>query len=273
VTFDRAPLRDRVEWFAVFGLLDVANHLFATIRTSWHDFGPEGALVNIGGISAIILFAIYVIAAIGLKESDTDPGKPLDRLVLAGMAIAAFLPLAICASLALLASGLYLFLTSQPLTRSRQIGMMFLALTATMLWWKLPLEIMPKPFLDLDASLAGHLAGTRVSGNVIYNRGTSGGVVVFDGCSSLHNMSLAIVLWASLICVFDLRPTGARVLSGAIAVVAMAAINIIRLATMAYFPSDFEYLHTGFGGTIFSMASLIAAGSIIGYGFVLAEKN
>lgn len=269
----RARLTDRAAWFAVFGLLDAANQLFASVRKYALDHGAQAVLLDLGGISAIILFALYVVATIGLHERAAEPGKPGDRAVLALMAVAAAVPLAVSASLGLFAGGLYLWLTAASMSRSRRLGMLFLALTGTMLWGKLVLEVVPHPLLELDAFLAGHFAGVPVSGNVVGGADPNQGLVVFPACSSLHNMSLALVMWTSLVCALSLRVTLRHVACGLVAIAAMAFVNICRLAAMVHYPAHFVYLHDGFGATLFAMTSFVLAGLIIGLGFVLVEKS
>jgi amino acid transporter len=83
-------------------------------------------------------------------------------------------------------------------------------------------------------------------------------------------MSLAVLLFVTLTQMLGLRYTARMVATGVAAALAMAAVNVLRLAALARFPQYFELLHTGWGGTLFGVLGFVAAGAII-FGGIRAE--
>ena len=264
--FDRL-FRDRVDAFACLGTLDALNGFAVRVILSWQKYGLVRSVLLLGGVSAVCWFALFIIGSIAREDKEREPFARFDALVLAAMAAGALLPLPVFASVALLAGSAYLVQTSPVGARTRRIAIIMLAMTGTLIWGRLLITMIPAPILDFDAAMAGALVGAKVSGNVVLNlgpNGGAGGIIVMGGCSSFHNMSLAVLLYATLMSAFSLRPTTRLVAAGAMAVLAMAAINILRLAAMVRFPSHFQELHDGLGADLFGLSSLLCAGLIIG---------
>jgi len=193
------------------------------------------------------------------------------------VALAAFLPIRLASAMGVFLAGVYLSMTGvssgrSGMSRSSRLGMMFLALSGTLLWGKMLIRLVPMTILRIDAKLAGTIAGVAVNGNLMSNHGAAGGVVIYPGCSSVHNMSLAVILWAALLCNFAIRPNRKLVAFGALAVFSMGLINVIRLSSLVYFPGYFDFLHEGFGGFLFGLASLIVSGTIISYGIIHSAR-
>jgi exosortase/archaeosortase family protein len=273
----RSLLRDRAQWFAFIGLLDAGNGFFTRLAATWQTSDLQAFLFATGGVSFICWFALWAIAMIALEPAGDEPAglDPLsrhDRIVLTLMTLGAFAPVSLAGSLGLLLGGLWLMVTGKGLSRTRRIGAIFLALTGTLIWGKLLLELVPAVLLDFDAALAGLLAGVEVTGNMLQFRGASGGIIVMGGCSSLHNMSLAVLLWVTLGALLRQPPSRAQWISGGLAVLAMLAVNSIRLAAIATHPAQFELLHTGMGAEAFSLAGLLLAGFIIVVGYVVSTR-
>jgi len=63
------------------------------------------------------------------------------------------------------------------------------------------------------------------------------------------------------------------IMTGLGAAFSMAVVNILRLASLARFPGNFDLLHTGWGGSLFGALSLIVAGAIIAGGILVEQSR
>ncbi len=170
------------------------NGSWTNIENSFAGGGLGGLLVDTGGISAVVWFALYAVIAIAREESGALPSfRWTDAAVVAMLILASLIPTPLPASFAVLLAGSY-FLVLPATPAERRIGTILLALTGTLIWGKLLLEVIaPTLLLRLDTQLVGQLSGTPAIGNTIGFVG-GGHFIVAPGCSSLHNMSLALLL-------------------------------------------------------------------------------
>lgn len=266
-------LGNRAEAFAIIGAIAAVNALAGKLATALHGQSLAGALLSLGGVSAIIWFALIVMLLIAGKDDNVEALMPLDRPALALMALLAALPFNFGAAIAVMLGGGYLLVTSTSTSSARRIGIIMLALTGPLIWGRLLLAFFGPLLLGLDAYLAAAIAGSSVQGNVVDLFGGAGRLYVALGCSSLHNMSLSILLFAVVTQMLQLRLTP-RLISVCVAsAAAMAIVNILRLATIARFPSHFEYFHVGQGGALFGLASFAAAIVVTGVGVVAATRD
>lgn len=192
-----------------------------------------------------------------------------DRAVLSAAALLILLPMPLLSALALLLLAGWLQLTGRPGTPARRIAFVLFALTGALLWGKLVLATFAAPVLALDGLVVRLLSDAQVEGNLIRFSAPSPNfkvdvVMIARGCSSVRNLSLAVVIWACLVQLFALRVTPRLIAACLAAMLAMMLINGARLAAIAAHPLQFEMLHTGIGATMFGWAALIAAALIAG---------
>ena len=90
--------------------------------------------------------------------------------------------------------------------------------------------------------------------------------MIAKGCSSVHNISLAIVLWCTAVALFDLRIDARLIAFGVAMIVLMFGLNILRLSLIGLFPEHFEFLHSGDGAVVFGWVGLIGMAILAGLG-------
>jgi exosortase/archaeosortase family protein len=92
------------------------------------------------------------------------------------------------------------------------------------------------------------------------------GIIIYTGCSSFHNVSLAMLCW---ITVSRLRHQNRRsrdlVIGGAVAAT-MILLNVARLCLMAWDNAFFDYWHEGIGAEIFAISASLTILVISLYG-------
>lgn len=265
---------DRVVAFAFVGALTAVNGVAAMVGRYIVSWGSLDALLALGGVSAIIWFAIFSLVAIARQPGDTVVAATrTDVLVLSTMLLCCFLPNSVAAASSLVMAGAYLAWTSEAETRARRVALVIVALTGPLVWGKLILAFVAPLVLRVDAQLAALIVGVPVSGNIVNFANGQGSLYVGLGCSSLHNMSLAILLFAIATQVLEVPLTRRMLLVGALGVAAIGIVNVFRLAAIAQFPDHFEYLHEGAGATLFGYAGLLATLAVIAPGIYLAKRG
>ncbi len=255
----------RASLFAIVGCVAAVNGFAGRIAVAVYNQSFVVTVFDLGGVSAIVWFAIGSLFTIASQGTSSPRRQPHDKSV-AGLTLAlSFLPLNFAAAIGLLLCGAYLVATSAKDSPDQRIAIVMIALTGPLIWGRFLLAFMGPFLLGLDARLAGILAGVPVHGNVVGLRG-GGSLYVALGCSSVHNMSLAVLLFVTLTQTLRLRYTPLLVLTGVGAALAMAIVNVLRLAMMARFPQYFDLMHTGWGGTLCGALSFVAAGAVIAGG-------
>jgi exosortase/archaeosortase family protein len=129
-------------------------------------------------------------------------------------------------------------------------ALILLAMTAPMLWSRLLFQIFAKPILDIDASLVSHLLGTPRTGNMVGFLDGSGQMIVLPPCSSLANMSLALLCWVTITQWVGHRWTGRDVFWAALACASVIAVNVTRISFMGYSHRHYELIHSSWGDMI-----------------------
>jgi len=153
-------LDDRAEAFAIIGAIAAINALAGKLATALHDHSIVGALLSLGGVSAIIWFALIVMLLIASKADKAEALMPLDRPVLASIAFLAAVPFNFGAAIAVMLGGAYLLATSTSTSATRRIAIIMLALTGPLIWGRLLLAFFGPLLLGLDAYVAAGLERT-----------------------------------------------------------------------------------------------------------------
>ena len=258
--------------FAAAGILAALNAQAGQIISTLTYQSPLEAITGLAGISAVIWMAMVATWMIGTESRRPFRGVA-DSSALATVLLLSFLPLSFAAQAGLLLCGAYLLVSSPPKNAARRAALVLLALTGPLIWGRILLNLFAAPILSFDAHIVGEVIGTRVDGNVFQAPSTGQHFVIGDLCSSVHNISLAIVLWTTAAMLFDVRIDRRYVAIGAAMAVFMFALNIARLATIGLFPGYFVFLHFGAGAALFGWAGLIGAALLAAWGVVDAAQR
>jgi hypothetical protein len=258
--------------FACAGVLAALNAQADQIINSLRYQSFAVSLSILGGVSAVIWLAMFAALKIGIEDKAARIGRT-DAVVLLAAIGLSLLPVSFAAQAGLLLCGLYLYVTSYRGAPARRISIVLLALTGPLIWGRILLHILAGPILALDARIVGVLIGSAVQGNLVDFAGQSGKMLVGTPCSSVHNISLAIVLWASAAALFGLRVDRGYVLTGLAMAAWMFALNIGRLVTIGMFPAQFHFFHVGAGAELFGWAGLIGASGLAAIGVMGAAAR
>jgi len=272
-----APAAFRIKFqrgslLAAAGVLAALNAEAGQIISTLTYQSPIDAVTGLPGISAVVWAAMLAAWKIASESRRRFRGTA-DASVLAVVLMLSFLPLSFAPQVGLLLCGLYLFLTSPRGDGGRRAALVLLALTGPLIWGRILLNLFATPILAFDAHIVAGVIGTRVDGNVFQAAATGQRFVIGDLCSSVHNISIAMVLWTTAAMLFDIRIDRRYVAVGAAMAAFMFALNIARLATIGLFPAYFQFLHFGTGAALFGWVGLIGAALLAGWGVLSAAAR
>lgn len=259
--------------FAFCLTLLALNALSERVALSLDRLGLAQWAFDLFGVSAIVWFALFAVVRIALDAERVVPPRNFDLVVAAGAIGTAMIPINYVAAGALFCTGLYLLATSRTGQDERRIAIIALALCAPLLWGPIMLRVAGRELLGFDGWMVGLVSGFQRHGNVILGSDGLPSVLIMEGCSSLKNISVVLVLVAAITQLFRIPLRRPILLAGALAVVAVVLVNATRIALIAHYPQYYEMLHFGIGAVYFGWANLIVIMAIVGTGVYRATRT
>lgn len=238
-------------------LLAVAFANYASVEATQAVLRHGLAIALLGGfgVSAILWIAQGVAVAAVLGH---DAATRLDRAdvavaLAAALLIAAPVPQAAMVAQTLLAA--WLFLRGDPET----VRAAALAGVATLpaLWGPLILAVFADAVLAVDAILVAALTMAETAGNTVV-MADGAALKIARACSSLSNISLALLCWALFVHIHDRRYGPYRFQWAAVVAAPVVAINVVRMAAIAWRPEHYDLIHGDMGNAVFGAATLAA---------------
>jgi hypothetical protein len=246
--------------FAGLALLLLANGFTLRIVRSIEQSGPGAALLATFQVSAVVWIA--AAAAIVLLLRSTAPLGRHDPPVAAVMIAAALLPISQASWLGLTGLALYLAFTPSPAKYDartlRRAGLILLAIAGAMFWGRLILQAGGDAVLRVDAYIVGLLTGMPTDGNLVRMAGGEGWVWIAPYCSSLTNMSVAILCCVTHMAWSDIAGDRAQALRCAAACFVVIAINDLRIAMIVWRPDHYALIHGEVGSAVTSWTTIAA---------------
>lgn len=235
--------------FAGSFAIGLANGLVTRLVEAIARDGAAQALFNSFDISVIV----WIGAALSLSFMQREMQRPATRadLIVAGACLMAFLvPLPPLSWVGLALLSAYAARTSQAGSFARRGAWIMLAVTVPMFWSRMLFSAFSDLILRCDAALVGWMIGTPRLGNAIAFADGTGFLWIAPGCSSLANMSLALLCWVMFAQYRDIRPSAGSLGWGALACAAVLAINVGRLSLIGLHRDQYELLHGPVGATV-----------------------
>jgi exosortase/archaeosortase family protein len=256
----------RERLFAGLFFLATLNAVAGLAIKSVETQGWAGALTDLFGVSAVVWAALWA----GIHILRGDPRhtelRTADPWMAAFAVLITILPFASASMVALSILATYGILTAGSSAAIRRSSIIFLAMSGALIWGRLVLAVFSRPLLDLDAIFVSTLLGSEHQGNMLWYQGQSTRLVVAPGCSSMQGMSLALLLWATINQLFEVRLDWKSSLWCLAALAVTILINVLRIGAMLIFPQHLEEIHTGWGFHLSMWATLIVVGLICLFG-------
>jgi exosortase/archaeosortase family protein len=255
----------RNEIFAVGLIVGTANAIMPNIIGGVVKDGLIYSIANTFEISAIVWAAIVL----GIHWSLFGDGKRIsltDRLAFLVIMASSFLPLGPFMWIFLTAYSLYAIFSSQRQGGLYRSGWIYLAITIPMFWSKRIFNIFADFFLSIDARLVSLITHTKRISNLVAMPDGSGYLQIAAPCSSMANVSLAVLCWVLFTQANGVRWKPENVFWCACACLAVVAINVTRISLIGFFPDHYELLHGQVGATVVSWLTIVAIFSVCYYG-------
>src|SRR5271166_681905 len=205
------------------------------------------------GIGAAELLAIAVLATVGFRFGEDGLLTASDLSAIAVTSLGFALPLRLVASVPLTVVGLKLLFRSDP--RASSFGQILLAL-AIYEWFGPAIFHLLSPWVLKIESIAVQAILAPIGGfardDLIISTGGDFSIMIEEGCSAFQNVSLASLIWISLVKLDTLTMRPAHLWICAAMAAATVALNTVRIALMAQSNSMFEFWHDGGGVPIVS---------------------
>jgi exosortase/archaeosortase family protein len=241
-----ATFVSRNELFAGLAAVGFVNGISERVSHAVADTGIAAALVSTFDISAIV-WGAWVLSLVFLLRSPTQSVSRSDWLVATGALLAFLVPVVPLSWLALAALAIHLLRTPSHPSLLHRGAWILLALTVPMFWSRLLFAALSGSILQADATLVGWLVGTPRLGNAIQFVDGSGYLWIAPACSSLANVSLAILCWVTVAKVSDRRGSLWDLVWVALACLAVIVINVSRISLLGLYPEHFDLIHGSVG--------------------------
>jgi exosortase/archaeosortase family protein len=250
----------RDEFFAGLYIISCANGLLGRVLLTLTTDGWVGILdVN---ISVIVLFACFAGVSTTLQTDQRIEKIGSTDLAVGAVCLAlAVLPMFALAWVALSGLSLYVLCTARGDSGRRRGALIMLTLTLPMLWSPLLMRFFAAPILKVDSAFAAWVLGTDRVGNTVGLADGSGYMAVSPACSSLGNISLAILCWVSATQWLNRRWRAIDVVWVFLICGSVVVLNVARISLTGLSKSHYESIHSPFGtmvGGYIVLASTVA---------------
>jgi exosortase/archaeosortase family protein len=246
-------------WAAVILLL---NQLLYQIKGDW-SASLERLVYDLGAIGIFQLMAWYVVFGL-LRDSDPiSVARWRDLIVTAALCLLLLLPMSRVIWVAALGIAIYLFLFNNGDPRLRAAATVLAGLAVQQYWGRIFFNIVAFPLLRAETTAVGTILAAVRPGTTVWQdnmiTGPDGfGIVVYDPCSSFHNVSLAVLCWLTVSRWRLLNQWRRDLVMLGVVTATMILLNLVRLCLMAWTRDLYDYWHAGAGTNIFAVtASLI----------------
>jgi hypothetical protein len=258
----------RAEFFAGLSTLGCVSGLTSRIIQSVNRLGWEDALINTFEISAMVW--ISCAAGISLIRQDRTIGVRSSELAIgAGFVFLVILPIGPVSWLAVTALSLYITFSTK-VASSRRGALILLATTVPMLWSRLLFQFFANPILQLDASLVGWILGTHRAGNIVGFADGSGVLAILPSCSSIANVSLALLCWVTVSQLVCHKKSAHDLLWCLAACVSVVAVNVTRIGVEGLSQWHYATYHSPWGDAVGSITTLVL---IVGFSVLGVRRD
>ncbi|WP_431267185.1 hypothetical protein [Dankookia sp. P2] len=252
----------RGELFAGLCILGFANGVMSRVQGA---ILQDGATMAIAGTfnTSVVVWIAFVACPLMLLRGPREAFLRADLFLAAGVLAAIMLPVAHLSWLGLTALALYMLADPfgppgmRPESPMRRGAWILLATTGAMFWGRVLLFSASGPVLDTDARMVGWLTGMETIGNTVRFAGGDGHVWIAPFCSSLSNISLAILCWVLFAQHRGVAWSPASVGWCLLACLSVVAVNVTRISLMVLHPAQFDFIHGPVGSAVAGALSVV----------------
>lgn len=223
----------------------VSERILVALGTGWFN-----AVANTFFVSAIVWGALWLAVSLSFEARETQPVRRIDWAVAAVAAFAFLSPVSLANWVGLTALAVYTVVTADRRSPLQRGALIFLAITVPMFWSPRVANLFSEWVLAADAELVSWILGTQRVGNTVPYHNAAGFLYIAPGCSSVANLSQAMLCWAAFAQLSN-RPATLRDLGWLLAAcIGVVTINVTRISLIGFFPDWYEFLHESPTGTM-----------------------
>lgn len=246
------PLRGLFLWVCAILLFNQLLGAVGDLRSA----SPSGLVVDLAGSSVFQIMAWCVIFRL-LASSDPVPlAQTRDLVIAVALCLPLLLPTTRTIKVVALGAALFCWIRGRDDPKLRSAGIVLAALAIQQYWGHIIFDLFALPLLRAETAVVGTLVealrpGAAWQANVI--TAPSGfSIIVYSGCSSFHNLSLAMLCWVTVSRLRHQTWRRGDLLVACTIGAAMIACNVAELCLMSWGPNLYEYWHDGAGAGIFA---------------------
>lgn len=215
--------------------------------------------LDIGEIFAVAAVVSLLVAA----RNRRPPVKGADLGVLACCALSWFLPEPHAVYAGMTLAALWFIVMRCHDRVLLDIGQVWLTLSVCELWSKLAFKLFYQAIEPFEVALMAWVGrfvfpSLRANGSYL-SSSPDWSVVMLEGCSAFHNLSLAGLIWLSVLKIAGRKASPAMVGALAISAGLVLAINIIRILAMIPSPEAYHFWHDEAGSVAVALAAVAAS--------------
>ena len=266
------PRRDVFIWVCAILLLNQLCNLVKEL-----PFPSSERLLH--DLSAVGVFQVMAWCAILrlLVSSDPRPVAQLrDLLIATALCSLVFVPSTRMIWVAALGVAFFGWFCNGGDPKLRAAATVLAALSVQELWGRIFFELFTLPLLRIETAVVGTMLQAVRPQTVWHDNVIAGpnghSIVVYDLCSSFHNLSLAALCWLTVRSLQDQRWQVRDYVIGSVVCMTMVIFNMTRLCLMAWDINLYQYWHEGPGSQIFVVGASMAVLLMSLYGSRSAER-
>lgn len=245
---------ERGEFLALLLLLGFGSAITDRVIISLNA-GFATAFAGTFDISAVVWGAAWIGTGM-LLEAGSGRVRRSDWLVALAAIPAILAPFQLINWIALTCLAGYVVATAEKGGGARRGGYIFLALTFPMFWSPRIFGLFSEQVLSADAVLVSWIVGTERVGNTIPFPDRPGFIYIAPGCSSLANISLAVLCWV-VFAQMSRRAATLRDVGWCLAAcTGVVAINVARMGLIGLYPDHYDAIHNYPGALVAGYATL-----------------
>jgi exosortase/archaeosortase family protein len=258
--------------FAGCCIIAALNARSAPMLATVDALGFQNAFFDLFEVSAVVWFALYGAWTIAVSEEGPAAYRTGDTFVLAALIVAILIPLPLLSIAAGFATGLWLIMTSERGSAGWRMALIITAVAAQQIFGRLFLAVFSETILTADVILTGLITGFESHSNVL-RRPDGSDVIIGASCSSVVNMSYALLAWVTVAQLFNMRLDKRLFKYVAGSLFAIFLINSSRLLLVAWYPQYFDYFHGGEGAALFAWGGFIILAILAGIAVIRMAPN
>jgi hypothetical protein len=260
------PRRDIFIWVCAIVFL---HQLFGIVKQA-PSASPSQLLSDLGAVGVFQLLAWYAIFRLLASVDPAQVAQLRDFVVAVALCSFAFLNPSRLIWVTALGVAVYGLLFSLSDPKLRAASVVLAALSVQEFWGRIIFHLFALPLLRAETAVVGTALKvvrpeTVWQDNVITGPGGHG-IVVYDLCSSFHNLSVAALCWLTVRSLHGGPWQPRDFVVGWLVGITMVLCNATRLGLMAWDANLYEYWHDGSGAEIFVVGASAAVLLISLYG-------